>query len=188
MGDKEYLPAVYWIFKMHSSVPAPMIWFPFSTPTHTQFMANTVSLYCTNDDVPKTNNLNKLDKLIFATFVFTICSAANALLVGEMVKRDKSLLELAQAIDYGLGMVTLPGLYVLLNVYLFVGLTELDERPRQLIRRDALKDRHFVPFTQVKKRDATKINIKKRDGKKPPRRAESFKLEQTRNANKEKSV
>jgi hypothetical protein len=117
--------------------------------TATMFLATAATLYVVGQDLPKTEELNKMDKLLLGTLAMIFATGAESIAVFLLHKTDEAA---AQRLEDFVA-VSLPAAYSLLNIVLFgwpaVRLCWFQGSHPTKIR----KERAFIPWNEVCKVD-----------------------------------
>ena len=118
----------------------------------TMFLATAATLYVVGSDLPKTENLNKMDKLLLGTLAVIFAAGAESIVVCAL--HEDGDMDAAEALEDAT-VVALPLLYATLNAVLF-GVPVLracchDMNCRKQAPRSVCAERTFIPWGQVKK-------------------------------------
>ena len=119
------------------------------TLTATMFLATAATLYVVGSDLPKTERLNRMDKLLLGTLTCIFAEAAESIAVFQLHKEGS--IDDAQAIEDTVTHL-LPVLYLLLNVYLF-GVPLFRTWSRGALPASLRQERVWIPFGDIEKVD-----------------------------------
>ena len=116
------------------------------------YLATAATLYVVGSDLPKTADLNKMDKLLLGTLAVIFAAGAESILVS--VLHEDGDLDVAEALE-DVTVVALPVLYAILNAVLF-GVPLLNTFCHDInccehLPRSVSTERTFIPWKRVQK-------------------------------------